>query len=44
MALRPVVITGVGVICAAGRDPEEFWARLKESEFSDVQDEIFPGF
>ncbi|MGW0480499.1 beta-ketoacyl synthase N-terminal-like domain-containing protein [Nonomuraea sp. NPDC003214] len=28
MALRPVVVTGLGIICAAGRDPAEFWTRL----------------
>src|SRR5690606_31315864 len=28
MVLRPVVITGVGVICAVGRDADEFWQRL----------------
>jgi 3-oxoacyl-[acyl-carrier-protein] synthase II len=28
MALRPVVVTGLGIICAIGRDPAEFWQRL----------------
>ncbi|MFC5286844.1 beta-ketoacyl synthase N-terminal-like domain-containing protein [Actinokineospora guangxiensis] len=46
MALRPVVITGVGVICAAGRDPEEFWARLTagESGITAVADQRFTAF
>ncbi|MGW5050509.1 beta-ketoacyl synthase N-terminal-like domain-containing protein [Actinokineospora sp. NPDC004072] len=46
LALRPVVITGVGVICAAGRDPEEFWARLTagESGITAVADERFAAF
>ncbi|UVS76690.1 beta-ketoacyl-[acyl-carrier-protein] synthase family protein [Actinokineospora sp. UTMC 2448] len=46
MALRPVVITGIGVICAAGRDPEEFWARLTagESGITAVADERFAAF
>ncbi|MEH6819374.1 beta-ketoacyl synthase N-terminal-like domain-containing protein [Dietzia cercidiphylli] len=28
MAPQPVVVTGVGVICAAGRDTTEFWTSL----------------
>ncbi|MFC7612595.1 beta-ketoacyl synthase N-terminal-like domain-containing protein [Actinokineospora soli] len=46
MALRQVVITGLGVICAAGRDPEEFWARLTagESGITAVADERFAAF
>ncbi|MET9224703.1 beta-ketoacyl-[acyl-carrier-protein] synthase family protein [Lentzea sp. NPDC003310] len=46
MALRPVVITGVGVICAAGRDPEEFWARLTAGAggITAVEDERFAAF
>ncbi|MEU4445639.1 beta-ketoacyl-[acyl-carrier-protein] synthase family protein [Actinosynnema sp. NPDC050801] len=46
MALRPVVITGVGVICAVGRDPEEFWARLTAGGggITAVDDERFAAF
>ncbi|GAA1307797.1 beta-ketoacyl-[acyl-carrier-protein] synthase family protein [Saccharothrix xinjiangensis] len=46
MALRPVVITGLGVICAVGRDPEEFWARLTAGEggITAVADERFAAF
>ncbi|SDF44744.1 3-oxoacyl-[acyl-carrier-protein] synthase II [Lentzea fradiae] len=46
MALRPVVITGVGVICAVGRDPEEFWARLTAGAggITAVEDERFAAF
>lgn len=46
MALRPVVITGVGVICAVGRDPEEFWARLTAGAggITAVDDERFAAF
>ncbi|MFC5831581.1 beta-ketoacyl synthase N-terminal-like domain-containing protein, partial [Nonomuraea insulae] len=46
MALRPVVITGLGVICAAGRDPEEFWHRLAtgQSGLTPVEDETFAVF
>ncbi|MEY7970864.1 beta-ketoacyl synthase N-terminal-like domain-containing protein [Saccharomonospora xinjiangensis] len=46
MVLRPVVITGVGVICAVGRDPEEFWLRLTsgESGITAVRDERFAAF
>ncbi|WP_033438568.1 beta-ketoacyl-[acyl-carrier-protein] synthase family protein [Saccharothrix sp. NRRL B-16314] len=46
MALRPVVITGVGVICAVGRDPEEFWARLTAGDggITAVADERFAAF
>lgn len=32
MGQRPVVVTGLGVICAAGRDTEEFWARLMSGQ------------
>ncbi|MBB3052450.1 3-oxoacyl-[acyl-carrier-protein] synthase II [Prauserella isguenensis] len=46
MVLRPVVITGVGVICAAGRDADEFWRSLVagESGISAVRDERFAAF
>ncbi len=46
MALRPVVITGVGVICAIGRDPHEFWQRLTAGEggVTVVRDERFAAF
>ncbi|KOV86308.1 beta-ketoacyl-[acyl-carrier-protein] synthase family protein [Nocardia sp. NRRL S-836] len=46
MALRPVVITGVGVICAVGRDPEKFWARLTAGAggITAVDDERFAAF
>lgn len=46
MVLRPVAITGVGVICAAGRDPAEFWARLTAGEggITAVADERFAAF
>lgn len=46
MALRPVVVTGVGVICAAGRDPGEFWRRLTEGAggITPIADERFGAF
>ncbi len=46
MVLRPVVITGVGVICAVGRDAEEFWQRLMagESGITALRDERFSAF
>lgn len=46
MVLRPVVITGVGVICAVGRDADEFWQRLLagESGITAVHDERFSAF
>ncbi len=46
MVLRPVVITGVGVICAVGRDADEFWRRLMagESGITAVRDERFSAF
>ncbi|MFI7679276.1 beta-ketoacyl-[acyl-carrier-protein] synthase family protein [Actinophytocola sp. NPDC049390] len=46
MTLRPVVVTGVGVICAVGRDPEEFWRRLTAGEggVSVVADDRFAAF
>ncbi|MER6173270.1 beta-ketoacyl-[acyl-carrier-protein] synthase family protein [Streptosporangium sp. NPDC001681] len=46
MASRPVVITGLGVICAIGRDPEEFWLRLMAGQggVTPVDDEAFAVF
>jgi 3-oxoacyl-[acyl-carrier-protein] synthase II len=46
MALRPVVITGVGVICAIGRDPQEFWQRLAagRSGITEIADDAFHAF
>src|SRR5690606_9957390 len=46
MVLRPVVITGVGVICAVGRDADEFWQRLLagESGITAVHDERISAF
>ncbi|ASO18750.1 3-oxoacyl-[acyl-carrier-protein] synthase II [Actinoalloteichus hoggarensis] len=46
MALRPVVITGLGVICAIGRDPVEFWARLTsgESGITPISDGAYAAF
>lgn len=46
MTLRPVVVTGVGVICAVGRDPEEFWRGLTAGEggVSVVADDRFAAF
>ncbi|MEV7967001.1 beta-ketoacyl-[acyl-carrier-protein] synthase family protein [Sphaerisporangium sp. NPDC088356] len=46
MALRPVVVTGLGVICAIGRDPAEFWQRLMSGQggLTPVEDETFAVF
>ncbi|AUS77263.1 3-oxoacyl-ACP synthase [Actinoalloteichus sp. AHMU CJ021] len=46
MALRPVVITGLGVICAIGRDPDEFWLRLTTGQggLTPVEDEAYGAF
>ncbi|MEV0144403.1 MULTISPECIES: beta-ketoacyl-[acyl-carrier-protein] synthase family protein [unclassified Nonomuraea] len=46
MALRPVVVTGLGIICAAGRDPAEFWQRLTTGQggLTPVEDEAFAVF
>lgn len=46
MALRPVVVTGLGIICAAGRDPAEFWQRLTTGEggITPLQDEAYAVF
>ncbi|QYC42710.1 3-oxoacyl-[acyl-carrier-protein] synthase 2 [Nonomuraea coxensis DSM 45129] len=46
MALRPVVVTGLGIICAAGRDPAEFWSRLVKGEggLTPIEDEAFAVF
>lgn len=46
MASRPVVITGLGVICAIGRDPTEFWLRLMSGQggVTPVDDEAFAVF
>ena len=46
MALPPVVITGLGVICAIGRDPEEFWHRLTSGEggIRLIEDPAFANF
>ncbi|MEQ3550184.1 beta-ketoacyl-[acyl-carrier-protein] synthase family protein [Pseudonocardia nematodicida] len=46
MAQRTVVVTGLGVICAAGRDPGEFWERLTagESGITAIADERFAAF
>ncbi|APU13222.1 MULTISPECIES: beta-ketoacyl-[acyl-carrier-protein] synthase family protein [Actinoalloteichus] len=46
MALRPVVITGLGVICAIGRDPVEFWARLTsgDSGITPISDGAYAAF
>lgn len=46
MALRPVVVTGLGVICAIGRDPEEFWHRLTAGQggLTPIQDPAFEVF
>lgn len=46
MALRPVVVTGLGIICAAGRDPAEFWQRLTSGQggLAPVADEAFAVF
>lgn len=43
---RPVVVTGIGVICAAGRDPGEFWDRLcsGRSAITEVTDPAFRVF
>ncbi|MCA2220968.1 beta-ketoacyl-[acyl-carrier-protein] synthase family protein [Nonomuraea aurantiaca] len=46
MALRPVVVTGLGIICAIGRDPAEFWQRLMAGTggLTPVLDESFAVF
>ncbi|MFF0307730.1 beta-ketoacyl synthase N-terminal-like domain-containing protein [Streptosporangium sp. NPDC004379] len=46
MALRPVVVTGLGIICAAGRDPAEFWRRLTAGQggLTPIEDEAFAVF
>ncbi|HEX8779654.1 MAG TPA: beta-ketoacyl-[acyl-carrier-protein] synthase family protein, partial [Nocardioides sp.] len=46
MALRPVVVTGLGIICAIGRDPAEFWRRLTTGTggLTAVEDEAFAVF
>ncbi|KAB8190951.1 3-oxoacyl-ACP synthase [Nonomuraea phyllanthi] len=46
MALRPVVVTGLGIICAAGRDPVEFWSRLTTGQggLTPIEDEAFAVF
>ncbi|WP_062432618.1 beta-ketoacyl-[acyl-carrier-protein] synthase family protein [Herbidospora daliensis] len=46
MALRPVVVTGLGVICAIGRDPEEFWRRLTTGQggLTPIRDPAFEVF
>ncbi|GAA3025578.1 beta-ketoacyl-[acyl-carrier-protein] synthase family protein [Streptosporangium longisporum] len=46
MALRPVVVTGLGIICAAGRDPAEFWTRLTTARggLTPIEDEAFAVF
>ncbi|MEW9555574.1 beta-ketoacyl synthase N-terminal-like domain-containing protein [Nonomuraea sp. NPDC050783] len=46
MALRPVVVTGLGIICAAGRDPAEFWSRLVAGQgaLTPIEDEAFAVF
>ena len=46
MALPQVVITGLGVICAIGRDPEEFWLRLTSGEggIQLIRDPAFASF
>lgn len=46
MALRPVVVTGLGIICAIGRDPAEFWRRLTTGTggLTPVADEAFAVF
>ncbi|MCK2216244.1 beta-ketoacyl-[acyl-carrier-protein] synthase family protein [Actinomadura sp. ATCC 31491] len=46
MALRPVVVTGLGIICAAGRDPAEFWSRLLAGQggLTPIEDEAFAVF
>ncbi|MEV4067147.1 beta-ketoacyl-[acyl-carrier-protein] synthase family protein [Nonomuraea dietziae] len=46
MALRPVVVTGLGIICAAGRNPEEFWTRLTTARggLAPIEDEAFAVF
>ncbi|GAA1007864.1 hypothetical protein Aple_044060 [Acrocarpospora pleiomorpha] len=46
MALRPVVVTGLGVICAIGRDPAEFWHRLTTGQggLTPIQDPAFAVF
>ncbi|MGN9788348.1 beta-ketoacyl synthase N-terminal-like domain-containing protein [Nonomuraea sp. ZG12] len=46
MALRPVVVTGLGIICAAGRDPADFWSRLTTGQggLTPVLDEAYAVF
>ncbi|MFI6499702.1 beta-ketoacyl synthase N-terminal-like domain-containing protein [Nonomuraea typhae] len=46
MALRPIVVTGLGIICAAGRDPAEFWQRLLDGRcgLTPVADEAYAVF
>lgn len=46
MALRPVAVTGLGIICAAGRDPAEFWLRLTTGQggLTPVLDEAYAVF
>ncbi|WP_049577328.1 beta-ketoacyl-[acyl-carrier-protein] synthase family protein, partial [Nonomuraea sp. SBT364] len=46
MALRPVVVTGLGIICAAGRDPAEFWTRLTTARggLAPIEDPAFAVF
>ncbi|MDA0646412.1 beta-ketoacyl-[acyl-carrier-protein] synthase family protein [Nonomuraea ferruginea] len=46
MALRPVVVTGLGIICAAGRDPADFWLRLTSGSggLTPVRDEAYAVF
>jgi 3-oxoacyl-[acyl-carrier-protein] synthase II len=46
MTLRPVVVTGLGIICAIGRDPAEFWRRLTTGTggLTPVADEAFAVF
>ena len=43
---RTVVVTGLGVVCAAGRDTSEFWARLMSGRtaISEVLDPAFDVF
>ncbi|MBP2707917.1 beta-ketoacyl-[acyl-carrier-protein] synthase family protein [Microbispora sp. RL4-1S] len=46
MTLRPVVVTGLGIICAAGRDPDDFWRRLTTGQggLTPVEDEAYAVF
>ncbi|WP_277209528.1 beta-ketoacyl-[acyl-carrier-protein] synthase family protein [Isoptericola croceus] len=46
MATRQVVVTGVGVICAAGADPDQFWQRITAADggITAIEDPRYSAF